>query len=104
MANFGQLFESLNRKDSHKEYEDSQALEAIQNGMNINPAFWEDFLGVMNNSEALAALLGIPDFKINKWRGRINKYLTKFYEQDEISEYDLKKKRKLVDTNDFYDD
>lgn len=103
MANFSQLFESMSKSDSHKEYEDGQAIEAIQNGMNINPNFWDDFLAVMNNSEALASLLGIPSFKIYKWRGRISKYLTKYYEQEDVSEYDIKKKRKLVDTDDFYD-
>lgn len=103
MANFSQLYESMRKSDSHKEYEDRQALESIQNGMNINPNFWDDFLSVMNNSEALSSLLGIPSFKINKWRNRISKYLTKYYEQDDVSEYDLKKKRKLIDTKDFYD-
>jgi hypothetical protein len=102
MSNFAHLFESLKNKDSHKEYEDGQAIEAIQNGMNLSETFWEDFLSVMNNSEALSALLGVPSFKINKWRGRISKYLTKYYEQDEITDYDVKKKRKLVDTEDYY--
>jgi hypothetical protein len=102
MSNFGNLFESMKNRDSHKEFEDSQALEAIQNGMNISETFWDDFLAVMNNSEALSSLLGIPSFKINKWRGRVSKYLTKYYEQEDVTEYDIKKKREFVDTEDYY--
>ena len=92
----------MKNRDSHKEFEDSQALEAIQNGMNISETFWDDFLAVMNNSEALSSLLGIPSFKINKWRGRVSKYLTKYYEQEDVTEYDIKKKREFVDTEDYY--
>lgn len=102
MSNFAHLFESMKHRDSNKEFDDAQALEAIQNGMNISETFWDDFLSVMNNSEALASLLGVPSFKINKWRGRVTKYLTKYYEQDTVTDYDVKKKRKLVDTEDYY--
>jgi hypothetical protein len=102
MSNFSNLYESMKNRDSHKEYEDKQAIEAIQNGMNLSETFWDDFLAVMNNSDALGSLLGIPSFKINKWRGRISKYLTKYYEQDEVTEYDIKKKRTFVDTEDYY--
>jgi hypothetical protein len=102
MSNFSNLYESMKNRDSHKEYEDKQAIEAIQNGMNLSETFWDDFLAVMNNSDALGSLLGIPSFKINKWRGRISKYLTKYYEQDEVTEYDIKKKRTFINTEDYY--
>jgi hypothetical protein len=37
---------------------------------------------------------------MNKWRNRIQKYLTKYYET-QGEEPDLKKKRKFVDVSDF---
>lgn len=87
-------------KRLEKEYGDSQALEAIANGFNVDEEFWQNFLMVLNNTEALSALLGIPAIKINKWRGRITKYLTKHLETTG-EDYEVKKKRKFIDTSDF---
>jgi len=101
MANFSFLFENMERsKQFDKEYQDSQALEAIQNGINVDENFWNNFLAVLNNTEALSNLLGVPAIKMNKWRGRIIKYLTKHLE-DSGEQVDLKKKRKLIDISDF---
>ncbi len=83
-----------------KEYEDAQALEAIRNGMNLDENFWQNFISVLNNTEALSNLLGVPAIKMNKWRGRIAKYLTKHLETSG-DEYEVKKKRKFVDVSDF---
>lgn len=101
MSNFAYLFENMERsKKFDKEHEDSQALEAIQNGINVDENFWQNFLAVLNNTEALSNLLGVPAIKMNKWRGRVQKYLTKYLE-DSGDDIDLKKKRKLVDISDY---
>jgi hypothetical protein len=101
MSNFAYLFENMDRARKHEqEYVDGQALEAITNGMNVDENFWANFLSVLNNSEALSNLLGIPSVKMNKWRGRIQKYLTKYYDT-QGEEPDLKKKRKFVDISDI---
>jgi hypothetical protein len=102
MSNFAYLFESMDRyKKDNKEYIDSQSMEAIRNGMNLREDFWQDFIAVTNNAEALSALLGIPAIKISKWNGKVKKYLTKYYEE-EGEQVDLKKKRKFINTSDFY--
>jgi hypothetical protein len=102
MSNFAYLFESMDRyKKDNKDYIDSQCMEAIRNGMNLREDFWQDFIAVTNNAEALSILLGIPAIKISKWNSKIKKYLTKYYEE-EGHEVDLKKKRKFIDTSDFY--
>jgi hypothetical protein len=102
MSNFAYLFENMDRaRRMEKEYTDEQALEAIQNGLNVDENFWQNLLMVLNNTEAFSNLLGIPAIKMNKWRGRIQKYLTKYYEQHGEPEIDLKKKRKFVDISDY---
>ena len=83
-----------------KENEDKQAMEAIANGMNIDENFWQNFMMVLNNTEALSSLLGIPAIKLNKWRSRVSKYLTKYLE-DSGEDFDVKRKRKFVDVSDF---
>jgi hypothetical protein len=101
MSNFAYLFENMDRaRRLEKEYVDEQAMEAIQNGINVDEEFWQKFQMLLNNTEALGNLLGIPAIKMNKWRGRVQKYLTKYYE-DHGEELDLKKKRKFVDIDDF---
>lgn len=104
MSNFSYLFENMDRNKRFEEQEkDQKALEAIQMGMNIREDFWQDFLMLLNDTDALSALLGIPAVKMNKWYSRVGKYLTKYYDAEgEIP--DIKKKRKLIDTDDFYDD
>jgi hypothetical protein len=101
MSNFGYLFENMDRsRKFDQEYQDSQAMEAISNGMNVDENFWQNFIALLNNTEALSALLGTPSIKMNKWRGRIQKYLRKYLEESG-EETDLKKKRKLVDISDY---
>lgn len=104
MSNFAYLFENMDRnKQSDQEEKDQKAMEAISMGMNIREDFWQDFLMLLNDTEALSALLGVPSIKMNKWYSRVGKYLTKYYDQ-EGEQVDIKKKRKLIDTDDFYDD
>jgi hypothetical protein len=101
MSNFSYLFENMDRsRRLEKENEDKQAMEAIANGMNIDENFWQNFMMVLNNTEALSSLLGIPAIKLNKWRSRVSKYLTKYLE-DSGEDFDVKRKRKFVDVSDF---
>jgi hypothetical protein len=101
MSNFSYLFENMDRsRRLEKENEDKQAMEAIANGMNIDENFWQNFMMVLNNTEALSSLLGVPAIKLNKWRSRVSKYLTKYLE-DSGEDFDVKRKRKFVDVSDF---
>ena len=101
MSNFAYLFENMDRnRRSEEQFKDEKALEAIKMGINIREDFWQDFLMLLNDTESLSALLGIPAVKMNKWYSRVGKYLAKHYDTDDGT-FDIKKKRKLIDTKDF---
>lgn len=102
MASFGSLFENMDyQKKLKKEQQEKKALEAIQSGLNLDEGFWRDFLLLINNSEALGALLGVNPNQIHEWRNRISKNLRKYYEQEEQDVDNLQKKKKFVNTKDY---
>jgi hypothetical protein len=104
MASFGSLFENMDyQKKLRKEQDEQKALEAIQSGLNLDEDFWRDFLLLINNSEALGALLGIRPANIHEWRNRVSKYLRKYYEKEERDVGSLQKKKKFVNTSDYKD-
>lgn len=104
MASFGSLFENMDyQKKLRKEQEEKKALEAIQSGLNLDEEFWSDFLSLVNNSEALGALLGIRAANIHEWRNRISKYLRMYYEKEESDAGNMQKKKKFVNTKDYKD-
>lgn len=105
MSSFGKLFENMHAfKESSKQIEDSLAVDAIRQGFLANPEFWQNFISLLNNPEALAKLFNVPQHKVTSWYSRIEKYLQKYMEEekDNIGNK-LSKKRRLVKTSDYED-
>jgi hypothetical protein len=105
MSSFGKLFENMHAfKESSKQIEDSLAVDAIRQGFLTNPEFWQNFISLLNNPEALAKLFNVPQHKVTSWYSRIEKYLQKYMEEekDNIGNK-LSKKRRLVKTSDYED-
>ena len=54
---------------------DSRATAAIRAGQNINPHFWQDFMKVCNQADALAELLNVRKEIIASWPSRVQQKL-----------------------------
>lgn len=66
--------------------EESVALRAIRNGMNLRKedcgSFWDDFIQVCGDSDAMAELLEVPKEKITGWPSKIKEVLGQVEEKD----------------------
>lgn len=66
--------------------EESVALRAIRNGMNLRKedcgSFWDDFIQVCGDADAMAELLEIPREKITGWPSKIKESLSQVEEKD----------------------
>jgi hypothetical protein len=51
------------------------SLDAVRAGMNIRPDFWDDFIRLTGNAEALSELLDVPRDKIAGWAAKITQSL-----------------------------
>jgi hypothetical protein len=94
MTSFLKLWENMNNDEDVSE--NDKSLEAIRMGINIRDDFWEDFLKLVNNAEALSDLLDIPATKIYKWRQLIKQAKEQVSEMD--SNTKAKKNLKLIKT------
>lgn len=64
MNNFKKLLENINANET-------KSMLAIRNGIGIRSNFWEDFLSLLNDSESVAELFGIPIEKVSTWRNKV---------------------------------
>lgn len=77
---------------------EEMAIRAIRSGLNVNENFWEDFISMIGNSDAVAVLLDIPKEKITGWASRIRQLLEKIQNMDSSSD---KTKHKMINTGDI---
>lgn len=75
MSNFSFLLERLSNIHDEKNYEDEKIKDLINLGKKIDESFWDNFLIVLNKTEAFGILFGIPEEKISKIHRTIKKYL-----------------------------
>lgn len=76
MISFKNLLENINEQET-------KSMLAIRNGIGIKKDFWEDFLLLLNNSEAVAELFGLPLEKVATWRNKIYHILKEVKKIDE---------------------
>ncbi|MHA1949715.1 MAG: hypothetical protein ACW99G_06965 [Candidatus Thorarchaeota archaeon] len=91
MATFLDILEAMRREQDEggpllDSGEETKAMEAIRNGMNIRKPecgdFWEDFISVSGNADAMADLLEVPKEKITSWGSKIRDLLEKVKQAD----------------------
>lgn len=86
MPSFLQLMYIMRQQNLAEGHEagrgDTPAMVAIRTGMNLSETFWDDFMGVCNNAENLADLLGVQPEEIGAWRSRIEAHLKKVEDAD----------------------
>lgn len=99
MHSFAKILELMEHSsflddDSRNE---EKCIAAIRTGLNINADFWDGFLRLCNNADALSVLLDVPKDRIAKWSQRIRKYLeiTRKLDGDQNA---MSKKAKMIPT------
>jgi len=82
--------------------EDGQAMEAIRSGLHLRKKncgdFWEDFITVCGNADAMSALLEVPKEKVTGWNSKIREMLDKVSDADKEGE--KSEKREQIPTGD----
>lgn len=75
--------------------EESKAMEAIRSGMHLRKEecgdFWEDFITICGNSDALSELLNVPRETITGWPGKIRELKEKVDVLDKEGEANSKR-------------
>jgi|WetSurMetagenome_2_1015567.scaffolds.fasta_scaffold1082580_1 hypothetical protein len=99
---FGRLWEIIDKEEPTLQTsgEEGQAMEAIRSGLYLRKegcgSFWDDFISVCGNADAISELLDVPKEKITGWGGKIRELVEKVEQMDAG---DSKKgKAKLVTT------
>lgn len=88
MTLFMNLWEQID-KNRLVENEDSASIKAIKTGLNIREDFWDDFLSLTHNAEALADLLDVRPEQIANWSYRIKEGLDEVQKSDDVEEEDM---------------
>jgi len=91
MVSFQVLWENMASNE-----QEEKPMAAIRTGINIRDDFWDDFLLLINNSEALSELLDVPTTTISGWHSKVHEMLSKVKKSDENPEPG--KKSKMVHT------
>lgn len=79
MVSFAQLMEQMN--EPIVEHHDAKTI-AIRAGLNLSPEFWDDFLKLCNQSQALSELLGVRREVIASWPNNIREGLAQVQKLD----------------------
>jgi hypothetical protein len=95
---FRQLLENIDSSEKDSEHIDTKAMKAIRSGMAIGESFWDQFIQVCNNTEALAELLGVRSEQVSGWASTIKHNLERVHKADTHGEGEEEVKTKVVDT------
>lgn len=98
MVSFLKLWENMSQQ---REHADTKAMIAIRTGINVSDEFWDDFISVTNNADALAELLGVREDQVRSWGSRVHDALEKVQKADDDGEGEEKPKTKLLDTGEL---
>ena len=72
----------------------SKKTSIISKGIKINSNFWNEFQTILNNSDELSVLLGVPKNKIITWRKKIQEGIDEYRKEQE----EINKKRRVIKT------
>ena len=92
MASFLEILDAMRREQDEggpllDSGEETKAMEAIRNGMNVRKPecgdFWDDFISVSGNADAMADLLEVPKEKVTSWASKIRGLVEKIKDADD---------------------
>ena len=96
MASFLQVWESS--LGSGQPVEDTKAMRAVRAGLHIREDFWQDFMNVCNNAEAMAALLDVRVDQVTSWGAKVRHAMSLVNDADRRP---TKDKKKMLPTGKF---
>lgn len=102
MITFGRLWHILeNQAETDSE---GKSMQAIRSGQNLRKDdcgdFWDDFISVCGNADAMADLLEVPREKVTGWASKIRTLIDKIDAADS-NEADADEKAELMPTGDL---
>ena len=98
MSTFLQVWESFN--SGGPPAEDTKAMRAIRAGQHIRDDFWQDFMNVCNNAQAVADLLDVRVDQVTSWGARV-RHALKLVEDKDRREPASKAKKHVLQTGKF---
>lgn len=98
MVSFAKLWEQM--QEDEEVGADTPEMEAIRTGLNQNEDFWDQFLLVCNNSNALATLLGVRPDQVSSWHPKVQKALDKVRKSDDQPSGSDDVKKEMLPTGD----
>jgi hypothetical protein len=96
MSSFATIMESLKLAKDEKRYRESLATRIIKKGNEIDENFWENFLILLEDPEALSVLFHVSESKAASWYGKIKAELNKGTEDS--YEIQTPSKRRIIKT------
>lgn len=85
----------------YRENTDTKAMIAIRTGINVSDDFWDNFISVTNNADALAELLGVREDQVRNWGNCVHEALEKVKKADDNGDGEEKPKTKLLNTGEL---
>jgi hypothetical protein len=61
---------------------ESEAMDIVRSGMNISDGFWDDFISLCGDSQAMSELLEVPRGKVATWGKKINSIIERIEKED----------------------
>lgn len=78
----GISFWKLNENMSQKSFGEDEQSNVIRNGLNLRDDFWDDFLSLCGDAQAMSKLLDVPAEKISGWTSKIHSLVDKINQTD----------------------
>lgn len=99
-VSFKRLWENMYAPEKDAEHIDTKSMKAIRTGIAVRDNFWDDFMQVCNNTDAIAELLGVRPEQVGSWGGRVKHNLERVRNADTAGEGEEKTQTKVIDTGD----
>jgi hypothetical protein len=61
---------------------ESEAMDIVRSGMNISDGFWDDFISLCGDSQAMSELLEVPRGKVATWGKKITSIIERIEKED----------------------
>ncbi len=61
---------------------ESESMDIVRSGMNLSDSFWENFISLCGDSQAISELFEVPRSKVATWGKKINSLIEKIEKED----------------------
>ena len=61
---------------------ESESMDIVRSGMNLSDGFWDNFISLCGDSQAISELFEVPRSKVATWGKKINSLIEKIEKED----------------------